>query len=202
MALAPDEVIVVDGGSADRTREICRESGAVVLSSSPGRARQMNHGAQMAQGDVLLFLHADTQLPPFALTDIRSALEDPECVGGHFDVRLDKAEWLYRMIGTLISFRSRLTEVATGEQAIFVRRRIFEELGGFPDIPLMEDIAFSRMLKKKGRVSCLRSQVVTSARRWEKEGVWHTILKMWALRLLFLVGISSFRLKRFYGDAR
>jgi rSAM/selenodomain-associated transferase 2 len=162
----------------------------------------MNHGAQMAQGDVLLFLHADTQLPPFALTDIRSALEDPECVGGHFDVRLDKAEWLYRMIGTLISFRSRLTEVATGEQAIFVRRRIFEELGGFPDIPLMEDIAFSRMLKKKGRVSCLRSQVVTSARRWEKEGVWHTILKMWALRLLFLVGISSFRLKRFYGDAR
>jgi rSAM/selenodomain-associated transferase 2 len=202
MALAPDEVIVVDGGSKDRTRAIVEQTNTLLLSSPRGRARQMNWGAKEANGDVILFLHADTRLPSSAMEDIRSALEDAQCVGGRFDVRLDRTEWFYRMIGTLISLRSRLTKVATGDQAFFVRRRIFEELGGFPDIPLMEDIAFFRMLKKKGRVSCLRSQVVTSARRWEKEGIWRTILRMWALRLLFLVGISSFRLKRFYGDAR
>ena len=200
--LAPDEVIVVDGGSTDRTRELVSRSQVTLVSSHRGRARQMNHGAQVARGDVVLFLHADTRLPVSAITDIRSALEDPQCVGGRFDVRLDREAWVFRVIGALINFRSRLTKIATGDQAIFVRRKIFEEIGGFPDMPLMEDIAFSRLLKRKGRVACLKSQVVTSARRWEREGVWRTILKMWTFRLLFLAGVSPLRLRRFYADAR
>lgn len=196
------EIIVVDGGSTDKTRDIAAKERVIVVTSPRGRARQMNHGARLACGDVLLFLHADSRLPLSATSDILSALEDSRSVGGRFDVRLDDERWIFWLIGNLISLRSRLTRVATGDQAIFVRRRLFEDIGGFPDIPLMEDIAFSRMLKKKGRVACLRSQVVTSARRWEEEGVWCTILKMWALRLLFLAGMSPFRLKRFYGDAR
>ncbi len=196
------EIIVVDGGSTDKTRDIAAKEGVIIATSPPGRARQMNHGAKVAQGDVFLFLHADTQLPLSAMTDIRTALEKPQYVGGRFDVRLDGGCWIFKMIGFLISLRSRLTRVATGDQAIFVRREVFEEIGGFPDISLMEDIAFSRMLKKRGRVACLRSQVVTSARRWEKEGVWGTIFKMWVLRLLFLVAVSPVYLKRFYGDAR
>ncbi len=198
----PVEVIVVDGGSTDSTRDIAAKTQAPVIPSPKGRAKQMNQGAKLASGDVLLFLHADTRLPLSATSDILSALEDPRCVGGRFDVRLDGKSWLLRLVGILISLRSRLTKVATGDQAIFVRRKVFEEIGGFPEIPLMEDIAFSRMLKKKGRVACLKSRVITSARRWEKEGIWLTILKMWVLRLLFLTGVSSSRLKQFYGDAR
>jgi len=106
------------------------------------------------------------------------------------------------VIGAMISLRSRLSRVATGDQAIFVRREIFTELGGYPDIPLMEDVAFSQALKRRGAVACLRSRVVTSARRWEREGIWGTILKMWMLKSLYLVGISPVRLKRYYGDAR
>ena len=200
--LRPEEIIVVDGGSTDLTRDMAAQQQALVISSPRGRAQQMNQGARVAQGDGFLFLHADTRLPSSALSDIRSALEDPQCVGGRFDVRLDARGWIFRLIGFLISLRSRLTKVATGDQAIFVRREIFDDLGGFPDIPLMEDIAFSRMLKKKGQVACLKSRVITSARRWEKEGIWRTILKMWLLRLLFLAGISPLHLRRFYGDAR
>ena len=201
-SLMPDEIIVVDGGSRDRTREIVSFLNATLLPSPPGRSRQMNHGAQAATGDILVFLHADTLLPASALSEIRSVLEDLRYVGGRFDVRLDRQGIIFKLIGVLISLRSRLTGVATGDQAIFARKTVFEEMGGFPDVPIMEDIAFSRALKQKGRVACLRSRVVTSARRWEQEGVWRTILKMWLLRVLFLIGISPLRLKRFYPDAR
>jgi rSAM/selenodomain-associated transferase 2 len=200
--LAPDEVIVVDGGSTDRTCDIVGHTSATLLTAPRGRAQQMNCGARAARGEVLLFLHADTRLPASALADIRAAMADPRCVGGRFDVRLDRDAWTFRLIGTLINLRSRLTKGATGDQAIFVRRTVFEELGGFPHLPLMEDIALSRLLKRQGRVACLRSQVITSARRWERDGVWRTILKMWAFRLLFLAGVSPMRLQRFYGDAR
>lgn len=109
---------------------------------------------------------------------------------------------MLKIIGALISLRSRLSKVATGDQGIFVRKSVFEEVGGFADIPLMEDIAFCRALKKRGTVACLKSQAITSARRWEQEGIWPTILKMWVLKLLFLTGASPSRLKRFYSDAR
>jgi rSAM/selenodomain-associated transferase 2 len=200
--LAPDEVIVVDGGSTDRTRDIVGRTPARLMTAPPGRAQQMNHGAHAARGEVLLFLHADTRLPFSALADIRTAMADPRCVGGRFDVCLDRDEWTFRLIGTLVNLRSRLTKGATGDQAIFVRRTVFEALGGFPDLPLMEDIALSRLLKRQGRVACLHSQVITSARRWQQDGIWRTVLKMWAFRLLFLAGVSPMRLKRFYGDAR
>jgi len=202
MALYPHEIIVVDGGSGDRTRRISVEAGAKVLMTGPGRARQMNRGALEATGDVLLFLHADTQLPASAFRDIESALSDARYLGGRFDVELDSDRWLLKVVGFMISLRSRHSKVGTGDQAIFVRREILAELGGFPDMPLMEDIAFSRMLKRAGKVACLRSKVVTSARRWEADGVWRTIFKMWTLKLLYLAGVSPARLKRFYADTR
>src|SRR3990170_4603957 len=202
MALYPHEIIVVDGGSGDRTRRISVEAGAKVLMTGPGRARQMNRGALEATGDVLLFLHADTQLPASAFRDIESALSDARYLGGRFDVELDSDRWLLKVVGFMISLRSRHSKVGTGDQAIFVRREILAELGGFPDMPLMEDIAFCRMLRRAGKVACLRSKVVTSARRWEADGVWRTIFKMWMLKLLYLAGVSPARLKRFYADTR
>jgi rSAM/selenodomain-associated transferase 2 len=196
------ELLVVDGGSSDRTVEIGNRLGATVLVSARGRGIQMNQGARDATGDVLLFLHADTRLPDSAFDDIHRALSDSQCVGGRFDVQLDGAHWMLRVIGSMISLRSRLSQVATGDQAIFVRREIFAALGGYPDIPVMEDLAFSRALKRAGRVACLRSRVVTSARRWERNGIWRTIFKMWALKSLYLAGISPLLLKRYYGDTR
>jgi rSAM/selenodomain-associated transferase 2 len=202
VALRPHEVIVVDGGSKDRTREISEQLGAVVMITGPGRARQMNCGARRATGDILLFLHADTHLPPAALHDIVAALKNPRYVGGRFDVDLDGNHWLLKIIGTMINQRSRITKVGTGDQAIFVRREVFARMGGFPDIPLMEDIAFCRALKRLGGIACLRSKVRTSARRWETEGVWRTMIKMWTLKLLYFAGVSPVTLKRFYADAR
>lgn len=196
------EVVVVDGGSMDRTAAIVRTTSARLVVSPRGRATQMNTGARHAAGDVLLFLHADTRLPAGAGRDIRECMADIRCVGGRFDIRLDSARPLLRLVGRMISLRSRLTRVATGDQAIFVRRAVFERLGGFPEIPLMEDVAFSRALKKAGRIACLRAHVVSSARRWEKHGAIRTILLMWALKLLYLAGVPPARLKRLYGEAR
>lgn len=198
----PAEVIVVDGGSRDRTAEIARQMQVNVVDSPRGRARQMNAGAAAAAGDVFLFLHADTRLPASAIEDVGSALNDPGCVGGRFDLKLDDDRIVFRLIGVLISLRSRLSKIATGDQAIFVRRRVFEAMTGFPEIPILEDVAFCRALKKKGKVACLRSQVVTSARRWQKDGVTRTIVKMWAIKFLFLIGVSPFKLKRFYAEVR
>ena len=201
-SLAPDELIVIDGGSTDRSREICESLGLTVISTPPGRGRQMNHGARRATGDVLLFLHADTRLPLSAFDDVRSAFRNPACVGGRFDLKFDDRRWMLRVIGAMISLRSRLTKVATGDQAIFVRREMFEKIGGYPEIPLMEDVAFSRAMKRVGKVACLRSHVITSARRWQTEGVWRTMLKMWILKSLYLLGVGPARLTRYYGDAR
>jgi GT2 family glycosyltransferase len=123
-------------------------------------------------------------------------------VGGRFDVQLDGDHWMLRVIGAMISLRSRLSKVGTGDQGIFVRREVFQRMGGFPEIPLMEDIAFCRALKRLGAVACLKSKVITSARRWELNGVWRSIFRMWTLKSLYLLGVSPHRLKRFYDDAR
>jgi len=200
--LKPHELILVDGGSSDATPAICRQLGVDVLTSPRGRAAQMNYGARRATGDVLLFLHADTRLPPTAFNDIRDALGDPRVVGGRFDMQLDGDHWMLRVIGAMISLRSRLSKVGTGDQGIFVRREVFQRMGGFPEIPLMEDIALCRALKRLGAVACLRSRVITSARRWESDGVWRTIFRMWLLKSLYLMGVSPARLKKFYVDTR
>jgi rSAM/selenodomain-associated transferase 2 len=202
IGLAPHEIIIVDGGSDDRTLEICNQLRAKALSSPSGRAQQMNYGACQASGDVLLFLHADTRLPHSAFRDIAAALSDPHCLGGRFDVDLEGEHWMLKVIGAMINARSRLSKIGTGDQAIFVKRSVFEALGGYPEIPLMEDIAFCRTLKRMGEIACLTSRVVTSGRRWEVDGVWRTILKMWTLKLLYLAGVSPNRLKQYYADAR
>jgi rSAM/selenodomain-associated transferase 2 len=193
------EVIVVDGGSADGTADVARAARWVrVLAAPAGRARQMNAGAAAAAGDVLLFLHADTILPRSALEDIRGALADPRVVGGRFDVRLDGRRPIYRVVETLMNLRSRWTGIWTGDQAIFVRRTAFERLGGYPDIPLMEDVEFTRRLKRAGPGACLQPRVIVSPRKWEREGPVRTILLMWSLRLLYGLGVAPARLHRWY----
>ncbi len=195
------EVIVVDGGSTDGSTAIAGRY-ARVIGSSRGRSIQMNLGANEARGEVLLFLHADTILPDGAFGAIEKSLANPAVVGGRFKVRLDEAGWQYRMVGSSINLRDRLLKGFTGDQAIFIRTATFKTLGGYRDIPLMEDIDLGRRMGRLGRVVQLPLAVVTSARRWKKNGVFRTILLMWALRLTYLVGYSSQRLRRFYGDTR
>jgi rSAM/selenodomain-associated transferase 2 len=193
------EVLVVDGASGDDSRAVVARVPSVRWLSAPrGRARQMNAGARAAQGEVLLFLHADTALPDGAGAAILAALGDPAVVGGRFDVRLDSRRPILALVGWLMNRRSRLTGISTGDQGIFVRRAVFEALGGFPDIPLMEDVEFTRRLKRRGRLAALRLRVVTSARKWEDEGVLRTVALMWTLRLLYALGVSPARLHRWY----
>lgn len=196
------EVIVVDGGSGDATVDLAAAAGAIVLSSPRGRARQMNAGAARADGDVLLFLHADTRLPAGFDAAIEDALADPAVVGGRFDVRLVPSTPRLDLTAALINRRSRWSRIGTGDQALFVRRAVFVAMGGFPDLPLMEDVAFSRELKRRGGIACLRLRVETSSRRWLKDGPLRTVLLMWWLRFLFWCGVPAERLKRRYADTR
>ncbi len=196
------ELIVADGESRDATRDVAARLADTVVLAPRGRAAQMNAGAAVARGDVLLFLHADTRLPGGFAEAVARALDDPSVVGGYFAVALDAPGWRYRLIGRLINVRSRLTGVATGDQANFVRRAVFQALGGFAPLPLMEDIDLMRRLKRHGRVAALGEHVVTSARRWERHGLWRTVLLMWTLRLAYYVGVSPDTLARWYRDAR
>ncbi|GIW40017.1 MAG: glycosyl transferase [Candidatus Binatia bacterium] len=196
------EILVVDGGSHDRTVERAAPLADRVLFSPRGRAVQMNAGARVARGDVLLFLHADTRLPPRYPEAVFSALADERVCGGRFDLRLEPSSPLLALTATLINLRSRATRVATGDQALFVRRSVFEALGGYPEWPLMEDLALSRAMKRAGRIACLRAKVVTSSRRWRTQGVLRTIVRMWTLRLLFYAGVPPERLARHYPHAR
>ncbi|RMG91451.1 MAG: glycosyltransferase [Zetaproteobacteria bacterium] len=200
--LDADEVICVDGGSQDGTPEMLEQHGLSFLNSGRGRAVQMNAGAAACSADILVFVHADTVLGREHLGDIRQALQDEDVVGGRFDVRLSGTHPALRMIEWLINSRSRLTKISTGDQVMFVRRDVFVHLGGFPEQPLMEDIEFSRLLKKQGKIACLRRTVTTSSRRWEKDGIMRTIALMWWLRLLYYLGVSSSWLASRYRNVR
>lgn len=194
------EVIVVDGGSTDDSAMIAREFVDRVLDSTRGRARQMNAGAAAASGDVLLFLHADTRLPEQADALITQALSNDKISWGRFDVRLSGGQFMLRVVETLMNWRSRISSIATGDQAIFVRRAVFVQLSGYPDIPLMEDIALCKLLKRLTRPANLSAQVVTSSRRWEQRGILRTIVLMWRLRLAYALGASPQRLAQLYSQ--
>jgi rSAM/selenodomain-associated transferase 2 len=198
------EVVVVDGGSADGSPALAaRIAGVRVVTSDRGRARQMNAGAAAASGDALLFLHADTRLPPGAAEAVLDALADPAVAYGRFDVRFDSRRPAFRLIAGLMNARSRLTGICTGDQAIFVRRATFAALRGYADIALMEDVELTRRLKRAGRLAALRLRVTTSGRKWEREGVARTVVLMWALRFLYAVGVRPDRLHRwYYGRSR
>ena len=193
------EVIVVDGGSRDATVERAQLRADRVVLAPRGRALQMNAGAERASGDVLLFLHADTRLPAEADRVVLNGLEQSRRVWGRFDIKIDGCSRLLPLVAWLMRLRSRLTGIATGDQAIFLRREAFHAVGGFPTIALMEDIAICKRLKRLGRPLCLRACVTTSGRRWEKNGVLSTILLMWRLRFAYFLGADPKQLARQYG---
>jgi rSAM/selenodomain-associated transferase 2 len=201
-ALAPlravgHEVIVVDGGSDDGTPALSRAHADRVLVAERGRASQMNAGAAASRHEVLLFLHADTRLPATAAEDIALALARGAS-WGRFDVRIVGRPRMLRVVAALMNLRSRVSGIATGDQAIFVRRDLFHGVGGFPAQPLMEDIELSRRLRQHARPACLRSRVATSGRRWESRGVWRTIVLMWWLRWRYWRGTPAHELARAY----
>jgi rSAM/selenodomain-associated transferase 2 len=191
------ELIVVDGGSRDDTVAQCAGRVDRLLVSPRGRARQMNEGARAATAPALLFLHADTVLPPRALEHIAAALASR--AWGRFDVTIDGSSRWLPIVAVLMNWRSRLTGIATGDQAIFMRREAFEAVGGFPDQPLMEDIEISRRLRRAvGAPACLHQHVATSGRRWDQHGALRTIVLMWRVRLLYRLGVSAERLAAHY----
>jgi rSAM/selenodomain-associated transferase 2 len=193
-------VVVADGGSADDTVARARRwEGIEVIQAPRGRAAQMNVGARAAMGDgMLLFLHADTLLPPDADRLIAQALADGRFAWGRFDVHIDGRPWMLRVVAAFMNARSRWTGIATGDQAMFMTRAVFDAVGGFPAQPLMEDIEMSKRLRHVSRPACLRQRVMTSGRRWEARGVWPTIVLMWRLRWAYWRGASPQALARRY----
>jgi rSAM/selenodomain-associated transferase 2 len=190
------ELIVVDGGSDDQTAQRA-SAHAKLVHSSAGRAIQMNAGAAVASGDWLWFLHADTQLAE-PVSSYYSVITQSPAVWGRFAVRLDDSRFVFRVIERLMNARSCFTSVATGDQGLFVDRRLFDELGGYPEFPLMEDVALSKRLRKIMPVNCSTLPLIASARRWQQRGVLKTILLMWWLRLAYVLGVSPTRLRQWY----
>jgi len=192
------EVLLVDGGSEDASVVMAERAGFTVLKSPRGRARQMNAGARAARGKLLLFLHADTRPPADAHALIREALSDRSRVWGFFKVRIEGRPRMLRVVSFFTNLRSRLTGIATGDQAHFMERSAFERVGGFPDQPLMEDVELSRRLKRVTPPVCVDASVTTSGRRWESRGVWRTIFLMWRLRLAYWLGAHPENLAKAY----
>ncbi|MBM95141.1 MAG: glycosyl transferase [Oceanospirillaceae bacterium] len=205
------DIVLVDGGSNDGTVQAATQAGFRVIESPRGRARQMNAGANATRGDILLFLHADTRLPANALEQVQYALEQAhDAFGqeiekphhqpswGRFDVRITGDVFTLKIVARMTNLRSRITGIATGDQAIFIHRSLFDQVGGFPDQPLMEDVELSQRLCRIKRPVCLRSRVVTSGRRWIDNGVWKTIVLMWQLRWAYWRGIPAEQLAERY----
>ncbi len=192
------EVIVVDGGSSDNTAQLAAERADRVITSARGRALQLNAGAAAARGEILCFLHADSILPDSADGLIVGELSRSRRSWGRFDVTIAGTHPMLRVIARMMNWRSRLTGIATGDQGLFMTRSLFKAAGRFPEIALMEDIALTKQLKRYGAPLCIAHRMTTSGRRWEKHGVWRTILLMWRLRLAYFLGADPDRLARQY----
>ena len=192
------EMIISDGGSTDQTLHIARSSNLHVISSPAGRSHQLNKGAEASNGDILLFLHADTLLPAHFTGHIVKTLENPGVAAGAFRLTVDDNRIIFRFIETGANIRSSLLQMPYGDQALFMKRKIFQKIGGFPSIPIMEDFAFVRMLRKEGRIQTLNEHVTTSARRWVSQGPIKTTLKNQCMIAGYLLGFSPGRLARFY----
>jgi rSAM/selenodomain-associated transferase 2 len=196
------EFIVVDGGSSDGTADLAKRHLDMVLMTEAGRGRQMNAGAREARGDILLFLHADARLPQEAPAAVSIALEDPAVVGGAFRLAIDSLRPVLRMVARIANLRTWVTGVPYGDQGIFVRRSVFERLGGYPEWPLLEDLEFGRRLKAAGKVVFLSQPITVSSRRWDKEGVGYTTLRNQIFVLLYFLGVSPMRLARWVRPVR
>lgn len=199
---AGHEIIVVDGGSNDSTPVLSEPLANRVISGPRGRACQMNAGAKIATGGILLFLHADTLLPKNSYRLILSGLARTGKKWGRFDVSLSGKHFLFPIIAWLMNLRSRITSIATADQAIFIERGFFEAVRGFPEIDLMEDIALSKILKRAGKPLCLWHRVLTSSRRWERNGILRTVLQMWLQRLAYFLGVNPRHLARCYNTMK
>lgn len=193
------EIIVVDGAANSATIKAIKNKKVITAVSEPGRGNQMNRGASLAQGDVLLFLHADTLLPADAFALIKNALADKRFVGGAFDLGIGSERKIFRITERYVALRTRLTRVPFGDQAVFLRREHFEKIGGYRSIPIMEDVELMARIRKRGdAIRIIPEKVMTSARRWEKEGVLRTTMRNWMLQVLYACGVSPERLSRFY----
>ncbi|MCC5602707.1 TIGR04283 family arsenosugar biosynthesis glycosyltransferase [Nostoc favosum] len=192
------EVIIVDGGSKDDTIEIAKSLGVKVISSSPGRAAQMNTGAVAATGKILLFLHADTCLPTGFDDMVRTALQQPGTVAGAFNLRIDASLLSLRWVELGVNLRSHFYQMPYGDQAIFLTKAVFQQIGGFPELPIMEDFELMRRLKRIGRIVIIPTPVVTSARRWLQKGVFKTTLLNQIVIIAYLLGVSPERIRRWY----
>jgi len=193
------EIIVVDGDAEGRTIKTLKHTGAQTITSRKGRGRQMNAGAARAQGDILIFLHTDTKLPGDAFTDISDTIHQRNHDAGAFNLGIESDRFAYRLIEKMVSIRSGITKIPYGDQAIFVKKDVFTQLGGFQEIPLMEDVEFMRRLKKSGFSICvLPKKVKTSPRRWEDEGIFYCTMRNWLLISLYLAGVRPEKLVRFY----
>lgn len=194
------ELILVDGGSEDDTIAKATDRVDQVLHAPRGRALQMRAGAEQARGDWLWFVHGDTRVSGTAIAALLRVMEDPQARWGRFDVRLAGSFWPFRVIERCMNLRSRLSGIATGDQALFLRRDLYQQVGGWPRIPIMEDVAMSRLLKSAARPRCLCEPVLTSSRRWERQGILPTVWLMWRLRLAFALGADPARLARQYTE--
>jgi len=195
----PYEIIVVEGDPRRETLRAIKSNHVTAIMGEQGRARQMNAGAAVAHGEILIFLHADTQLPPGALGQVRAAMEGKRYVGGAFDLGIKSDRPIFRLISDLASWRSRFTRIPYGDQAIFIRKDYFRNIGGYREIPLMEDVELMRRIKKRGDPICILShRVSTSPRRWEKEGIVCCTLRNWILSSLYFWGVPPDKLALFY----
>ena len=190
------EVIVVDGGSDDETVSISKPLADKVITSDAGRAKQMNKGVAESTSEVLWFLHADTSIPENIIENIQKSLAKHDW--GRFNIKLSGAQFFFRIIEKMINIRSCLSGVATGDQGIFVKRKTFDSIGGYSEIPLMEDVALSYKLKAISQPVCIKETLTTSSRRWEKNGIIKTILLMWHLRFLYWMGVNPDKLAKLY----